>query len=424
MNSKRLFYVRLIAIAVTLFIVLLDRVLPPKELVFFPGKAKLVELFSDESQNGNSRAYWVNEENAEWRCELREGPVYAMCGISMALSNIPYSVLDLSRYSSLMLDMEYSGPASRLRVYMRNHNIMYSTLNDIESAKFMSVTLRTSDLSSHTALKLSEFSVSDWWKEQFNIPRELSQPDFRQIISFGIDQSTPIAYGDHYYKLNKIAFHGDWISSEYLYLSIIIFWMVLIGAHALGKILYSDDKNLDLERLQKLQRESQHYQMLSSTDALTKVPNRIAVQQRINAIMQKQPDLKGYALLVFDIDHFKRVNDLRGHEAGDRVLRSFAKRISESVRGSDFFARWGGEEFLLLVKTEKTAEVAALAEKLRAMIHVYIFEPEKPLIISVSVGGAVAEKKESFEKLFRRADEALYRAKGLGRNCVVINESR
>lgn len=175
------------------------------------------------------------------------------------------------------------------------------------------------------------------------------------------------------------------------------------------------------ERLDQLKLESQHFQKLSTTDVLTQVPNRAGTQQKINLILQQQVDLTGYSLLVLDVDHFKRINDQRGHDAGDRVLRTLAKRLISNINNPDFLARWGGEEFIVIVESSEIKHVENLAEELRAMVHVNIFEPERPLKMSVSIGCAIAQQGEAFEELFRRADEALYKAKKMGRNCVAVD---
>lgn len=239
MNSRQLFSLRLIAVVMTLFALVAERLLPEKKFVLYPGGAKEVELFSDEANGGNSRAYWVNEKGGEWICELRESIDTVLCGVSMVFSTSPYKTVDLSGYTEVEIDLDYAGPASRIRVYARNHYMLYSSRQNIESAKFMSVTLRTSDLRPKARIQVSEFYVADWWKEQFNIPRELSQPDFRQIISFGIDHAYPLAYGDHKFKLKSIVFKGDWVSSESLYLGIIVVWMLLVEQNRLSRAAYN-----------------------------------------------------------------------------------------------------------------------------------------------------------------------------------------
>jgi diguanylate cyclase (GGDEF)-like protein len=123
--------------------------------------------------------------------------------------------------------------------------------------------------------------------------------------------------------------------------------------------------------------------------------------------------------MVIDIDHFKRVNDLRGHYGGDRVLRKMGEILRAHTRNTDGLGRWGGEEFVLICPGASLASAADRAEKLRQKIMDTNFVPEDPLPITASFGVAVAHPDLGFEDAFRQADQALYLAKSRGRNCVV-----
>jgi len=422
MNSRLFNYIRLIAFLLTLVALIGERYLPQKVLQVFPNTQNVLEVFSDEVNEGASRAVWVDEDNYHWRCELRDSDTYPMCGLSVTFSEIPFEYFDLSSYHTMKVSLSYKGPATKIRIYLRNHKSAYSTLYNIEAAKFQSTVLRISDFKPEVVVQLSEFSVADWWKDQYDIPREQSQPAFDALISIGIDQAAPLVFGDHDYKLNRIQFVGDWVSREVLYLGIIVTWMLLLAWEAAVRFsyLYGRTKR-DSLRLRELRAESEKYKEMSTTDGLTQIPNRVGFQQSIDKIVSERGSLLGFSLLVLDIDYFKRINDLRGHQAGDRILRGFAGRILRSVKANDIVARWGGEEFVVLTALDPD-EVLSFAEKLRTSIHVYVFEPDVPLKISVSIGGAVATKDDSYRDLFRRADECLYKAKSSGRNCVVFDE--
>ena len=127
------------------------------------------------------------------------------------------------------------------------------------------------------------------------------------------------------------------------------------------------------------------------------------------------------ALVLFDIAHFKRVNDAHGHPAGDAVLRELAAGVLESVRKEDVFARYGGEEFAVLSRGLDTAGAVRFGERLRGWVEGHIFAPEgTPIPVTVSVG-VVSFPDSPIQDpaaFLKTADEALYRAKGLGRNRV------
>ena len=125
------------------------------------------------------------------------------------------------------------------------------------------------------------------------------------------------------------------------------------------------------------------------------------------------------SVIIIDIDHFKRVNDQRGHYGGDRVLRRMGEILRAHTRNTDGLGRWGGEEFVLVCPGASLEKAAELAEKLRQRIMQTNFIPDDPLPITACLGVAVSHADQGFEDAFRQADEALYLAKSRGRNCVV-----
>ncbi|MFP5502288.1 MAG: GGDEF domain-containing protein, partial [Candidatus Sericytochromatia bacterium] len=127
------------------------------------------------------------------------------------------------------------------------------------------------------------------------------------------------------------------------------------------------------------------------------------------------------SLLMLDLDHFKRVNDTHGHEAGDAVLKAFASVLSGSLRASDMAVRYGGEEFLAVLPDTGTDAALGVAEKLRrAVENLAIPMGEAVVRPTVSIGVATLAAGESGEALIGRADRALYRAKGEGRNRAAV----
>ncbi|PZP32946.1 MAG: GGDEF domain-containing protein [Roseateles depolymerans] len=160
----------------------------------------------------------------------------------------------------------------------------------------------------------------------------------------------------------------------------------------------------------------------SDTDFLTGLPNRRAFAVRATELLA-QARRQGWpmALLVFDLDHFKRVNDLHGHQAGDQVLREAAERARSQVRRGELLARLGGEEFVVLATDCRPEQAAQLAERLRATLaDTSMPVGNQSLQVTASFGLACAEARDvsDLDALFREADRALYRAKELGRNRV------
>ena len=128
------------------------------------------------------------------------------------------------------------------------------------------------------------------------------------------------------------------------------------------------------------------------------------------------------ATLLIDIDHFKKINDTYGHLAGDAVLKEMALTVRARTRREDVFARFGGEEFALLLPEVDQKGAAHLAEKARKLVekHSFVFDGEHiPVTMSAGVA-TMAKKSEEPNELIRRADEKLYEAKSAGRNRVAI----
>ncbi|MFJ7313878.1 diguanylate cyclase [Pseudomonas sp. NPDC098747] len=157
-------------------------------------------------------------------------------------------------------------------------------------------------------------------------------------------------------------------------------------------------------------------------DPLTSLPNRAAWSERLeHEIKQWQQHGNTLSLAMLDLDHFKRINDNYGHLAGDKVLKIIATVLRKRLRGSDFIARFGGEEFVLLMPATPPAVGAKLLETLRAAIEAcpFHFKGER-VTITISMGLASFKTGEHSDLVLKRADQALYRAKNAGRNRVEL----
>jgi diguanylate cyclase (GGDEF)-like protein len=176
-----------------------------------------------------------------------------------------------------------------------------------------------------------------------------------------------------------------------------------------------------------LGRQADRLRHASATDTLTGLPNRRAMSDRLQAEWQRASRYRApLALLLIDIDGLKRINDERGHSGGDRLLRSTALAIRQTLRATDFGARWGGDEFSIVAPQTSRDAARRLAERL--LVHL-ADEGHSLGPITASVGVAVFEPAQAAEKagatrdadwLMRAADAALYAAKSAGRNQVKV----
>jgi two-component system, cell cycle response regulator len=180
------------------------------------------------------------------------------------------------------------------------------------------------------------------------------------------------------------------------------------------------------KRLQdRLQKSYQRCIELALTDPLTGLYDRAYLDRHLDELIRRvQQDGITAAVLMFDIDHFKRVNDTHGHDAGDDVLRELAARTLNSVRSVDLVARQGGEEFIVVMPETDLSIAAAVAERLRAAVAREPFTVKangQSISITISVGvTCAATGSEDRERMLKRADIALYMAKNQGRNRVVV----
>lgn len=167
-----------------------------------------------------------------------------------------------------------------------------------------------------------------------------------------------------------------------------------------------------------LESQNRHLEKVSITDKLTGLNNRT----RLDAVLQAQQHLcaqrqQQFSLILFDIDHFKRINDTHGHPCGDKVLQHMAKLVVEHTRNSDVAGRWGGEEFMVVLPGTTLDQATAIAEKLRLMIEQHqIVEGET---ITASFGVSASHCDDPLFSIVERADKALYEAKNSGRNRTV-----
>ena len=164
--------------------------------------------------------------------------------------------------------------------------------------------------------------------------------------------------------------------------------------------------------------------LLAATDPLTGLSNRRLTLQLLDQLARDcRLDLAPVVLLC-DLDHFKHINDGWGHAMGDQVLVAVASALRASTRDSDTVARWGGEEFLVVLPVTRGSEATELAERLRLRVEALQVADRHqcPVPVTLSIGIATLVANESGQSWLKRADEALYRAKNDGRNCCRMAE--
>ena len=169
-------------------------------------------------------------------------------------------------------------------------------------------------------------------------------------------------------------------------------------------------------------REHSRIKDLAMRDGLTELFNRRIFDETLTQKV-KCPDTRPVSLLIIDLDDFKQVNDTFGHQAGDQVLKTFAKILKESCRGQDMVARFGGEEFAIILSQTKAATAHAIAQRIRNRLAKTVFTfDDRQLRLTASIGLAASQKGNSIftANLVKQADRALYQAKRTGKNKVCV----
>ncbi|MCW8936040.1 MAG: GGDEF domain-containing protein [Gammaproteobacteria bacterium] len=189
----------------------------------------------------------------------------------------------------------------------------------------------------------------------------------------------------------------------------IIHFLIPVFASTVVGYLLAHNKILQLELIQ-----------LANTDKLTGACNRLYFDERLKQEIDRARRYKQFFSIIYlDIDHFKRVNDKFGHGTGDEVLKSFSKIVKSQNRESDIFARFGGEEFIILTQMADKASAYNLYERIKKAVKDYEYKPSEKITFSAGIAEFDIEE-DSIQSILERADKALYKAKEEGRNRAVI----
>ena len=171
--------------------------------------------------------------------------------------------------------------------------------------------------------------------------------------------------------------------------------------------------------IHEIELEKNNLRKQADYDLLTQIYSRVKFNEVFPIAIDRADQYnENFSLILFDIDHFKSINDTLGHPVGDKVLFELARSINMKINAKDIFARWGGEEFIILTKSHNVKEAYAIAESLRKHIQEHNFGDG--LKVTCSFGVTEFKSSDTQISVFQRVDEALYLAKDQGRNRVVL----
>jgi diguanylate cyclase (GGDEF)-like protein/PAS domain S-box-containing protein len=188
-----------------------------------------------------------------------------------------------------------------------------------------------------------------------------------------------------------------------------------------GRVIGAVEIFSDNTRYQQAQHHLHKLHTAAFTDELTKLYNRRYLERTLERLLSEMQECGArFGLLFIDVDHFKRVNDRHGHDAGDAVLAATAKTLAASLRHGDILGRWGGDEFLAILPGVNESALRKLAERCRILVERSAARGK--IRVTVSLGGAVAHKGEVAPELLKRADAQLLSSKRRGRNRSLTQE--
>ncbi|WP_243120252.1 diguanylate cyclase [Caloramator sp. E03] len=238
--------------------------------------------------------------------------------------------------------------------------------------------------------------------------KKINLLNFPLLIKFGLSNKLKYCLENKKSKTFEIKYKSKW--GKNLWLRIHIKTNINKNKVLGAQIILDDitDKKLKEERLKHL----------SNTDFLTNTYNRRYFNKRLEEEIERANITnRKFSLIMLDIDHFKKINDEFGHHAGDLVLKSIAQLIKNRIRKTDILARWGGEEFIILLPETEIKNAAILAEDLRNMINNLKFKDIGNVTVSLGVDNYHSD--DTIDSIIKRVDKHLYASKSAGRNCVV-----
>jgi diguanylate cyclase (GGDEF)-like protein len=389
-----------------------------------------IVALDDRMPDGGRSVATVARENRRLGldCEIANGYEWPFCEMLVQFRPAPRGI-DLSRYDAVRLWITATGPEAqqRVRLFFRNFDPAYSKPGNPQSQKVMELSYEPALYPQGYEVPLARFTVAGWWIEEHPLTLDLEAPDFRNVTSIAVATGGRVEPGMHRIRVDRIELRGKAIAPSTFRLAIICLWMACVIAWLLADAIMarralrlSAASQHSLQRLnESLRLETRSLARMARTDPLTGVLNRKGLADELLRLARLGGDSIFPLTLVFiDIDHFKRVNDGWGHDVGDQVIRGLATLVRSAVQRDDLFARWGGEEFILVFRDMPALEARAIAERLRERISHHEWPEE--LKVTCSFGVAEWHGGEDLNEGVRRADEAMYRAKQNGRNRVEV----
>lgn len=419
-------------VVASLLSVLVRPYLPERHLDLFAltGEPRVL-LMSEETNSpaGDTVIEWVDRSRHHFHCNTNAERALPLCGLFLDLNQRQSGKgQDFSGYQKLVMRLRYQGTSQHVRVSMASFVKGESVVGDHRTWRPQSGYIAIQSINeAPVVLKLAAWAVPEWWLMSPEATRSTASGlDFTNCVTLTVDVPYLGGKNWHDFEVSQLELRGEFISSSQLYLLLLSLWFLAAVAFVSRRLMLARQiraEHMQLisaltDREHKLRSEQRDLRRKATVDALTGLLNRSGMELALLDLPGSTTDR--CAVMMIDVDHFKRVNDIYGHNQGDKVLRHVAAVLTQSMRADDIVCRWGGEEFIILA-TCGLADAALVAEKVRQRVA----ESRGGDVCSVTVSIGVTKMLGAgdFDAAMHRADKAMYKAKQQGRNRVVVEEA-
>jgi len=289
-----------------------------------------------------------------------------------------------------------------------------------ESRQYNEVAFKLTNEPQTIVLDRKRFHVPSWWSEMYGAEQQHATPVFDTVDAIEISSGSSVKDTQVTLVIEEIQLSGDWISPIVLYRTLLATWLLLAFGVMVKtytrhrqKMMQSEERESRLRNMNmSLKSQTTQLARMAHHDAVTGLLNRYGLRNdpRVATGRLKGPD--SASLIVFDIDHFKEVNDNYGHNYGDQVLADIGTVLLENTNENELIARWGGEEFVVVCFGVGESAAAIVADSLREVM-------ESTVGVTCSFGVSDINTDVPFIDALDRSDRAMYEAKSNGRNRVV-----
>ncbi|MCJ2376868.1 GGDEF domain-containing protein [Vibrio sp. ZSDZ34] len=371
-----------------------------------------VSMVNDTINGGRSLGRIVpNTSTVSFTCKTVRSNTFQFCSVMIPITSHENQGVDLSSLSHLEVTLSYTevaGIRDSVLVYLHNQETS-SSGESISRTNLKTIVPSNSDKNTYS-IDLKALHVPSWWL--------LNNPNVADIAA-KINNITHIqvATGDsHRLKNTNIEIHqlkikGKWINLETIQACLFTLWSTVILIDILMRIVKSHRSAQN--SILVAHKERDKYQRLAVRDPLTGISNRQGVHEYFQSSRQTS---KAMFIILFDVDHFKKVNDVYGHNEGDNILVNLSATVGNNLANGTCFARWGGEEFIILCHEQSRHTAVMLAEQIRLTIAAAKLSQYTK--VTCSVGITDIDYSLPLTLNVERADKALYKAKSSGRNQV------